>query len=105
MSASSGFLKRAENSGSFNINDEFFPTDVTFEDTPDGVTRAVQVQIQTGSAATLEVTLDGTNFVPINNEVALSGLGTFTMLVSKDTLLNFRNIDVAGLVVAIVVGV
>jgi len=101
----SGFEIRAENSGSFNINDEFFPSDITFEDTPETVTRAVQVQIQTGSAATIEVTLNGTDFVPINNEVPLSGLGTFTMLVSKDSLLNFRNIDVAGLVVAIVVGV
>lgn len=105
MSASSGFEIRGENSGSFNINDEFFPSDLTFEDTPENFTRAVQVEIQTASAASLEVTLDGTNFVPINNEVPLSGLGTFTMLVQKDSLLNFRNTDVAGLVVAIVVGV
>lgn len=101
----SGFEIRAENAGSFNIDQEFFPSDVTFEDTPEDVTRAVQVQIQTGSASILEVTLNGTDFVPINNEIALSGLGTFTMLVSKDSLLNFRNTDVAGLVVAIVVGV
>lgn len=105
MSASSGFVERAKNSGSFNIDEEFFPSDITFEDTPEDVARAVQVQIQTASAAIIEVTLDGTNFVPINNEVALSGLGTFTMLVEKDSLLNFRNADVAGLVIAIVVGV
>ncbi len=105
MSAVSGFEIRGENAGSFNINDEFFPADLAFADTPEGVTRAIQVQIQTASAAQLEVTLDGTNFVPINNQVSLSGLGTFTMLVDKDTLLNFRNVDVAGLVVAIVVGV
>lgn len=104
MSASSGFEIRGQNSGSFNINDEFFPSDLTFEDTPIGLTRAIQVQIETASAATLEVTLDGTNFVPLNNEIPLSGLGTFTMLVGKDSLLNFRNTDVAGLVAAIVVG-
>lgn len=103
MSASSGFELRGKNAGSFNINDEFFASDLTFEDTPENVERTIQVQIQTASAATLEITLDGTNFVPINNMVALSGLGTFTMLVEKTTLLNFRNIDVAGLVVSIVV--
>lgn len=103
MSASSGFELRGKNSGAFNINDEFFASDLTFEDTPENVERTIQVQIQTASAATLEITLDGTNFVPINNMVALSGLGTFTMLVEKATLLNFRNIDVAGLVVSIVV--
>ena len=73
------------------------------EDTPENVERTIQVQIQTASASVLEITLDGTNFVAINNQVALSGLGTFTMLVAKDTLLNFRNSDVPGLVVAIVV--
>jgi hypothetical protein len=103
LSASSGFELRGKNAGSFNINDEFFPSDLTFEDTPENVERTVQIQIQTASAATLEITLDGTNFVAINNEVPLSGLGTFTMLVEKDTLLNFRNTDVAGLVASIVV--
>ncbi len=105
MSATSGFEIRAEASGSFNVDEEFFASDILFADTPAGVTRAIQVQILTASAAQLEVTLDGTNFVPINNQVALSGLGTFTMLVDKDTLLNFRNADVPGLVVSIVVGV
>ena len=103
MSASSGFELRGKNAGSFNVDDEFFPSDLTFEDTPLNVERTVQVQIQTASASVLEITLDGTNFVPINNMVALAGLGTFTMLVAKDTLLNFRNSDVPGLVVAIVV--
>jgi hypothetical protein len=103
LSASSGFELREKNAGAFNINDEFFPSDLTFEDTPENVERTIQVQIQTASAATLEITLDGTTFVPINNMVALAGLGTFTMLVEKTTLLNFRNTDVAGLVVSIVV--
>ncbi len=102
----SGFEELADVSGAFNINDEFFPSDLTFEDTPEDVMRVAQVQITTDQTSTIQITFNsGTTWVNINNAVAINGLATFTFIVRKDTLLNFRNTDVAGLAVRIQVGV
>lgn len=105
MSAVSGFKEVGKVTGAFNIDEEFFAQDIEFPDTPKLTQRACQIQIQTASAAQLELTLNGTDFAPINNEVPLSGLGTFTILVDDETKLNFRNADVPGLVVDAVVAV
>lgn len=106
MSAASGFEERAKVNGAKNINEAFFAQDILFADTPAGLQRAIQIQISTSEASQLEITLDGqSTWKPINNQVAVSGLGTFTILVEKDTALNFRNTDVAGLVITAVVGV
>lgn len=99
----SGFQVIGKNAGSFNINDEFFATDLTFDNTPEDAEQVIQVQIQTDQPSTLQVTLNGSVFVSLNNGIAIDGLATFTMLVAKDTLLNFRNADIPGLAVEIVV--
>jgi hypothetical protein len=99
----SGFQVIAKNSGSFNVNDEFFAADLTFDNTPEDAEQVIQVQIQTDQAAILQVTLNGIVFVSLNNGIAIDGVATFSMLVAKDTLLNFRNADIPGLAVEIVV--
>ncbi len=69
----------------------FIPEDLEFEDTPEGLLREVHVQFDTtGTASTVEITFDGTNFMVINNNQTLIGLATFTFFVVKDTKLNFR---------------
>lgn len=97
----SGFKILANESGSFNIDEEFFPSDITFPEIPPGDSMAIQVQIQTDQTSIIMITLDGTNFTAINNGTGIDGLATFTMLVGSTTLLNLRNSDVAGLAVAI----
>lgn len=106
MSATSGFKEVANESGAKNIDEAFFAQDITFPDTPNATQRSVQIQISTSEASQLEITLDGqSTWKPINNQVALSGLGTFTILVDNVTALNFRNTDVAGLLITTVVAV
>ena len=99
----SGFTEKGKETGSFNIDEEFFPSDITFDEVPDGVQATVQIQLRTDQTSILEVTFNGTTWVSINNAVGINGLATFTMLVEKTTLLNFRNSDVVGLAVSIVV--
>ncbi len=99
----SGYQVIADVAGGFDINEEWFASDITFADTPADVRREIQIQIGTGAAATLQITFDGATFIPINNNVPLFGLSTFTILVTKDTLLNFRNIDVNALAASAVV--
>ena len=101
----SAFQIKAEEAGAFNIDEEFFPADLTFEEVPDGTIGIIQIQIATDQTSVLEVTLNGTTFVNLNNAVGINGLATFTMAVTNTTLLNFRNSDVVGLAVSIVVGI
>lgn len=102
----SAFQIKADVAGAFNIDEEFFPSDLTFDDiVPVDAIGIIQIQIATDQTSVLEVTLNGTTFVALNNGVGIDGLATFTMAVHSDTLLNFRNSDVAGLAVSIVVGI
>lgn len=100
----SGFKELADVTGAFDINEEWLASDLTFEETTDGFTREIQIQISTGAAATIQMTLDGGTFTPINNNVTIFGYATFTILVKKDSQLNFRNIDVNALAVRIIIG-
>ena len=93
----SGYEVKAFVAAAFNANDEFFAEDVTFPETPEGTRQAVQIQLGTGEAATIQITFDGATFIPINNNVQLFGLSTFTIYVDNNTLLNFRNTDVTPL--------
>lgn len=99
----SGFVEKAQVTGAFNIDEEFFASDLTFPDTPKSTQRAIQVQILTDQTSVIEISLNGTTFLPINNGVGIFGLATFTFLVDDATALNFRNSDVVGLAVQIVV--
>ncbi len=102
----SAFEIKAEESGAFNIDEEFFPQDLAFDDkVPPGTMGIIQIQIATDQTSVLQITLNGTNYFNLNNAVGINGLATFTMAVQSDTLLNFRNSDVAGLAVSIVVGI
>ena len=83
--------------GAFDINEEWFAQDVEFPDVPEGLRQEIQIQIGTGAASTIQITFDGATFIPINNNVPIFGLATFTIYVQSDTLLNFRNIDVNAL--------
>lgn len=86
--------------GAFNINEEFFASDLEFPDVPEGTVQIIQVQLETDQAALLEVTTNGgLSWAALNNATAISGMATFTMMVRKDDALNFRNTDVAGLAV------
>jgi len=60
-------------------------------DTPENFLRQIHVQINTDSALPIQVTLDGgLTFSSINNNVDIDGLTTFTMFVTRETLLNFQ---------------
>lgn len=98
------FEIKAKVSGSFNIDEEFFSQDLTFEDFPENTMGIIQIQLGTDQTSILEVTLNGTDYFFLNNGTGISGLATFTMAVDKNTILNMRNSDVAGLAVTITVG-
>lgn len=68
------------------------PAYVTWDsDTPEDILREIHIQFDTDSAIPIQVTLDGgLNYMAINNNVDIDGLATFTMFVTKGTLLNFR---------------
>ena len=99
----SGYQEKAFVAGGFDINEEVFAQDVTFPETPDGIRQEIQIQLGTGASATMQITFDGATFIPINNNVPLFGLSTFTIFVDKNTALNFRNIDVNALATSVLV--
>lgn len=99
----SGYEVKDFVAGGFDINEEVFAQDVTFPETPDGVRQEIQIQLGTGAAATMQITFDGATFIPINNNVPLFGLSTFTIYVDNNTALNFRNIDVNALATSVLV--
>lgn len=73
-----------------------FPSNITFTEIPTDAVRTVQVQIYAEQSSTLIVRLNDTDF-PVNNNVALIGAITFTIVVRSTDTLNFRtdgtNID------------
>lgn len=101
----SAFQIKADEAGAFNIDEEFFPSDLTFEELPEDTMGIIQIELGTDQTSVLEVTFDGSTWIGLNNGVGISGLATFTMAVKKSTTLNFRNSDVAGLAVFILVGI
>ncbi len=62
------------------------------EDTPDNFLREIHIQFDIGGATAfdVEVTLDDSTYMLINNGDEIVGLQTFTMFVQKDSLLNFQ---------------
>lgn len=100
----SAFQIIAEEEGAFNINQEWFPTPITFPEVPNETVQVIQVQLETDQASLLQVTTNnGTTWSALNNATAVSGLATFTMLIRQGDELNFRNTDVAGLAVKVTV--
>jgi hypothetical protein len=88
-----GFIKLADETNTgVGTGINLLSQDVLFTDTPIDITRTIQIQIQTSASAVILMTLDGGNtpFVPINNNNTIFGFATFTILVTKDTELNFE---------------
>lgn len=85
-----GFNIKATATGTAVALAPWLATSVTFADTPDNFLREVHVQFDTINSVRIEITLDGVNYMAINNGNTLLGLGTFTFFVVKGTVLNFR---------------
>jgi len=67
------------------------PENITWdEDTPEDFLRQIHVQFDTVTDLIIGVTLDGINYVSINNDETIKGLATFTLFVQKGSLLNFQ---------------
>jgi len=80
-----------------------FGTDITFgTETPTTVTREIQIQIYAGLSSILFIRRNGTDFA-INNNVAVVGAVTFTILVLAGDTLNFRT-DGTNIPLNIIVG-
>lgn len=87
----SGFNIIAQNSGNAGPEVKWLTTDVLFDaDTPEKFLREIHVQFDTIQSVVLEITLDGTTFMKLNNGNAIIGLATFTFFVIKNSMLNFR---------------
>ncbi len=100
----STFKILAEAEAAFNINDLFLSPGLDLLDTPKNTVQVIQVQIETDQASVLEVTTTGgTTWSKLNNATAVDGMATFTMMLRQADELNFRNTDVAGLLVKITV--
>ena len=72
-----------------------FPVDILWDsDTPLDILREIQVQFDVVPSSELSlpiisITLDGINFIPINNGNTIHGVATFTFFVKADSKLNF----------------
>ncbi len=89
-------------STTINAGQDAFPSDLTFTDTPAGLTREIQVQIYSGLSAVLSMRRNGVDY-PINNGIAVVGTVTFTLLVLAADTLNVRT-DTASTPLDIIIG-
>lgn len=84
--APSGYELLASANGSFAQNVAILTENLEFDEAPNDFLQEIQVQLTTAAAAVIEITLDGTNFVPINNGQQIFGLATFTFLITNADL-------------------
>ncbi len=89
-------------STTINAGQDAFPSDLTFADTPTGVTREIQVQIYSALSAVLSMRRNGVDYA-INNGIAVVGTVTFTLLVLAADTLNVRT-DTASTPLDIIIG-
>ena len=70
--------------------------------TPADVMREIQIQFITDTSGKLTVTFDdGGEFFPINNDVDIVGLTTFTIFVDNTTILDFQFSSGASIIMTI----
>lgn len=82
---------------------DVLPLDLTFTDVPPVLTREIQIQMYVGIAAIISVRRNGVDY-PINNNIAIQGAATFTILVLSTDTLNFRTDTAATPIDVIVAG-
>lgn len=76
-------------STTINAGVNAFGSDLTFADGPTGVAREIQIQIYSGLSAILSIRRNGIDY-PINNNIAIIGSITLTVLVLSTDTINFR---------------
>jgi len=85
-----GFTILGSVSTTISSGENAFASDITFtEKTPVGFAKEIQVQIYAAASSVLSVRRNGTDY-PINNNVAVIGAVTFTILVLSTDALNIR---------------
>ena len=73
------------------INTDWLATDLDFQNIPTGLLVAIRLQLIVPTASVVNITTDGTIFDAINNGVAIEGLFSFPLIVSKNTTLNIQH--------------
>ena len=84
-----GFQIIGSVSTTINAGVDAFGSDLTFADGPAGLAREIQIQIYSGLSAILSIRKNGTDY-PVNNNIAIIGSITFTVLVLSTDTINFR---------------
>ena len=59
-------------------------------DTPEDYLRVIHTQFDTGVSVAIEITLNGKDYMAINNDDPIQGLATFTFFMQNESILNFR---------------
>ena len=68
----------------------------TFEiETPEDLFREIHIQFEVSELQLVEVTFNGIDYHPTNNNVNFLGLNTISLSVKKDVILNFRGVSLA----------
>ena len=84
-------------SGFFLVNDF-----VTFEEDPENLLSEIQVQILTSDETIVSVTFDGgANYIPLNDNLSIHGLSTFTFYVKKESVVNFTSSESVTITVTV----
>ena len=96
-----GFTILGQNSTTIGIGEDGLATNITFTNVPPVLTREIQIQLYVGIAAIISVRRNGVDY-PINNNIAIQGAATFTILVLSTDTLNFRT-DTAATPIDIIV--
>ena len=73
------------------VNTDWLPSDLDFQNVPEGQLKAIRLQLIVPTASIVNITTDGTVFDAINNAVAIEGLFSFPLIVSKNTKLNIQH--------------
>ena len=73
------------------INTDWLASDLDFQLIPTGLLVAIRLQLIVPTASIVNITTDGTIFDAINNGVAIEGLFSFPLIVSKNTTLNIQH--------------
>jgi len=73
------------------IDTDWIVPDVDFSQLPNKFLGSIRVQIITTTPTIVKLTMDGTVFHPLNNNIPIIGIFSFPLILSKNSKLNFQH--------------
>ncbi len=75
---------------------------IQYLNTPKNILREIIIEIRSPVSLTWQITLDGVNWVLINNGEPLEGLSTFALFITQDEQINIRYETVTGTLINLI---